>query len=81
MKSTYINEIILQDLANRYGKSTLTKEELAKELSMSLSAINNCIVKGYGIPEYTKLGHQRNARVVFPVACVAQFLSNTVKVA
>lgn len=81
MKPNYINEVILQDLAKRYDKSALTKKELAKELSVSLSAINNCIVKGYGIPEYIKLGHQSNARVVFPVACVAQFLSNTVKVA
>ncbi|MCD8545300.1 MAG: hypothetical protein LRY52_10805 [Sulfurospirillum cavolei] len=81
MKTNYISQAIYQDLTNRYKKSTLTKEELANELSVSVSAVNNCIVKGYGIPQYTKLGHQANARVVFPVVCVAEFLSNTVKVA
>jgi len=81
MKSNYINEAIYQDLLTRYKKVVLNKEELAHELGVSVSAINNCIVKGYGIPEYTKLGHQANARVVFPVVCVAEFLSNTVKVA
>ncbi len=81
MKSNYINEAIYQDLLTRYKKVVLNKEELAHELGVSVSAINNCIVKGYGIPEYTKLGHQLNARVVFPIICVAKFLSNTVKVA
>ena len=81
MKSNYINEAIYQDLLTRYKKVVLNKEELAHELGVSVSAINNCIVKGYGIPAYTKLGHQANARVVFPVVCVAEFLSNTVKVA
>lgn len=81
MKSTYINEEIYKYLLGKYNRSTINKEELAKELSVSVSAINNCISKGYGVPSYTKLGHQINARVVFPVVCVAEFLSNTVKVA
>ncbi len=81
MKSNYINEAIYQDLLTRYKKVVLNKEELAHELGVSVSAINNCIVKGYGSPEYTKLGHQLKARVVFPMICVAKFLSNTVKVA
>jgi hypothetical protein len=81
MKNTYINEEIYKYLLGKYNKLALNKEELAHELGVSVSAINNCIVKGYGVPSYTKLGHQANARVVFPVVCVAEFLSNTVKVA
>jgi len=81
MKNTYINEAIYQDLLNRYKKVVLNKEELAHEFGVSVSAINNCIVKGYGVPAYKKLGHQSNARVVFPIICIAEFLSNTVKVA
>lgn len=81
MKPNYINEAICQDLTNRYKKLALNKKELAHELGVSVSAINNCIAKGYGLPQFKKLGHQPNARVVFPVICIAEFLSNTVKVA
>lgn len=81
MKNTYINEEIYKYLLGKYNKLALNKEELAHELGVSVSAINNCIVKGYGIPSYTKLGHQANARVVFPIICITEYLSNTVKVA
>lgn len=80
MKNTYINEEIYKYLLGKYNKLALNKEELAHELGVSVSAINNCIVKGYGVPSHKKLGHQSNARVLFPVVCVAEFLSNTVKV-
>ena len=80
-KTNYINDEIYTYLLNKYKKMALSKEELAHELGVSLSAINNCIVKGYGLPEYKKMGDAKNARVVFPVVCIALFLSNTVKVA
>ena len=81
MKNTYINDEIYKYLLNKYNKVALNKKELAHELGVSVSAINNCIVKGYGLCEFKKLGHQPNARVVFPVICIAEYLSNTVKVA
>ena len=81
MKSTYINEAIYQDLLNRYKKVALNKEELSHELGISVSALNNCIVQGYGLPEYKKLGNAKNARVIFTIVCIAKYLSNTVKVA
>jgi len=79
--NNYIQESILNDLQNRYKKSTLTKKELAHELSVSVSSINNYIVKGYGIPQYTKVGEAKNGTVLFPVICVAEYLSNTIAVA
>lgn len=81
MKNTYINEEIYKYLLGKYNKMALNKEELAHELGVSVSAINNCIVKGYGLPSFKKIGNAKNARVLFPVICVAEFLSNTVKVA
>lgn len=81
MKNTYINEAIYQDLLNRYKKIALNKEELSRELGISVSALNNCIVQGYGLPEYKKLGNAKNARVIFPIVCIAEYLSNTVKIA
>lgn len=80
-RTVTIQEAILTDLQNRYQKSSLNKKELAKELSVSVSSVNNSIVKGAGIPEYKKLGDAKNARVVFPIVCVAEYLSNTVLVA
>ncbi len=80
-QNNYINKAIYEDLTNRYQKTTINKKELANELSVSVSAVNNCIVNNYGIPEYVKLGEAKNSRVVFPIICVANYLSNTIKVA
>ncbi|MEA2017531.1 MAG: hypothetical protein U9N59_03700 [Campylobacterota bacterium] len=77
----YFSEIIYQDLNNRYNKSTLTKKELADELGMSVSSINTYIGKGEGIPEYIKVGNAKNGKVLFPVANVVDYLSNTYQVA
>jgi hypothetical protein len=79
--NNYINEAILKDLTTRYQKITLTKKELAKELSVSVSSINNYISQKAGIPEYTKVGEAKNGTVLFPIICVAEYLSNTIKVA
>ena len=61
MKNTYINDEIYKYLLNKYNKVALNKKELANELGVSVSAINNCIAKGYGIPIHGKLGKQANA--------------------
>ena len=76
-----INTAIYEDLKNRYQKATINKKELAHELGVSVSAVNNYIVKGYGIPAYRKLGEAKNAKVVFALPCVADYLSNVILVA
>lgn len=78
--NNYINKAIYEDLINRYQKTTINKRELANELGVSVSTVNNNIVQGYGV-EYVKLGEAKNATVVFPIICVANYLSNTIKVA
>lgn len=77
--SPYINEEIYKYLLNKYNKMVLNKEELAYELGVSVSSINNCIVKGSGIPEYSKLGNAANARVVFSLPAIAKYISNSTK--
>lgn len=77
----YFSETIHEDLKQKYDKSTLTKKELANELNVSVSSINSYIVKGTGIPEYIKIGTGKNGKVLFPLANVVSFLSNTIKVA
>ena len=79
--SNYIDEAIYQELLNKYKKSAITKKELADELSMSEASISSYIVKGHGVPEYRKIGNAKNGKVLFPIICVAKFLSNTICVA
>lgn len=81
MKTINIEETILQDLQNRYKKSVLNKKELAHELGMSVGAISNYISKGYGVPQYKKLGPAKNAPVVFSLIHVANYLSEVMEVA
>lgn len=77
----YFSKTIHEDFKSRYNKSTLTKKELANELGISVSSINNYIVKGVGIPEYIKVGTGKNGTVLFPIVNVVDYLSNTIKVA
>jgi predicted DNA-binding transcriptional regulator AlpA len=72
---------IYNDLKDRYGKATLSKAEMAKELGISYSTIDSYISKGYGIPNYKKLGTAKNAKVVFNIIDVSEFLSQTIKTA
>jgi len=80
MTKKFFSNIIYKDMTSQYGY-TLTKKELAQVLKVSVSSINNYIVKGEGIPEYTKVGTGKNGKVLFPVVNVVDYLSNTIKVA
>jgi len=80
MTNNYFSKIIHEDLKSRFGFN-LTKKELSQVLKVSVSSINNYIVKGEGIPEYVKLGNSKNGTVLFPVVNVVDYMSNTVKVA
>ena len=70
--------IMLRDF---YKKAALNKRELANEIGVSLSTIDLYISKGVGIPNYKKLGTAKNAKVVFNIIDVAEFLSQTIKTA
>lgn len=80
----YFNEKIYEELKTKYGKVTLTKQDLSEILGVSVSLINHYISKGYGIPEYVKVGSGSgsgsNGSVRFPVVNVVDYLSNTIKV-
>lgn len=74
-------ELIYIDLKERYGRVTISKAEMANELNISYSTIDGYIAKGYGIPNYKKLGTAKNAKVVFNIIDVSEFLSQTIKTA
>jgi hypothetical protein len=74
-------ELVYQDLKSRYNKATLTKKELANEFTVSTSTIDLYISKGVGIPNYKKLGTAKNAKVIFNIIDVAEYLSQTIRTA
>jgi predicted DNA-binding transcriptional regulator AlpA len=79
MKQIKTEEEKLYDyLSSKYKKAVLTKSELAIELGVGKSTIDQYISKSEGLPPYKKLGTAKNARVVFNLFDVAKFLANTV---
>jgi len=66
-------------IVSQYGQ-VLTKQNLAHLLKVSVSSINNYIVKGEGVPEYIKVGNGKKGKVLFPVVNVVSYMSNTIKV-
>ncbi len=74
-------ELIYQDLKSRYNKASINKKEIANELDVSTSTIDLYISKGVGIPNYKKLGTAKNAKVIFNIIDVAEYLSQTIKTA
>jgi len=74
-------QLIYNDLQSRYKRATINKREIANELGVSPSTVDLYISKGYGLPNYKKLGTAKNATIRFSVVDVANFLSQTTKVA
>ena len=71
----------MQLLHEKYGKMTLSKQELAKELGISLATVTVRMQKGMNLPNYIKVGSAPNGAVTFPLRDVAEYLTVTVKVA
>jgi predicted DNA-binding transcriptional regulator AlpA len=60
----------------------IDKRQYAKILNISTSSIDNYIRDGHSIPNYKKLGKAKNAKIVFSLGDVAQYLANqTIKTA
>ncbi len=59
----------------------VSKKDYAKIIGCSLSTIDNYIREGYGCPNYKKLGTAKNAKVLFSLISVANYLAQTVKTA
>ena len=73
--STPTAQVLYDDLkAEGYGIH-VNKKQYAEIAICSTSAIDNYIAKGYGIPSYRKIGHQSNARVLFSLRDVAEYLA------
>ena len=60
----------------------ISKKQYAEILGCSLSSIDKSIQLGHGLPNYKKLGTAKNAKVMFSLLDVANYLATqTVKTA
>lgn len=66
-------------LENKYEKFTLSKKELANELSISIYTIDKYIVLEKGLPAYRKIGKGKNSKVIFNITSVAKYLVDTIE--
>ena len=70
---------IYEELRKKYKRMTISKSEMSSELGISNSTLDLYISKGIGLPNYKKLGTAKNAKVIFNLLDVADFLANTIK--
>ena len=73
-------KLIYDDLIARYKRASISKAEMANELGVTVYSIDKYMANGLGVPPYKKLGKAKNAKVVFNIIDVAEFLADTVKV-
>lgn len=59
----------------------ISKKQYAEIVNCSVSTVDNYIKGSYGIPNYKKMGNAKNAKVLFSLIDVANFLAQTVKTA
>jgi len=68
---------LVQQLFQLYQKVVFTRLDLAKLMDVSISYIAKSIARGYGVPNYKRLGHKQNSKVIFNINDVAEFLADT----
>lgn len=69
-------QLLYDDLIAEGYSTQILKQEYAKIARCSVSTVDHYIAKNYGIPKYRKMGHQRNARVLFSLRDVAEYLAS-----
>lgn len=69
-------QAIHEELKAAGYKVNVNKKQYAEIIGCSVSAVDHYIAKAYGIPQYKKIGQARNARVLFSLRDVAEYLSS-----
>lgn len=69
------NNIILQLLFEKYGKLTLTRDEVSRELSISVSYLDKLVVSNQLPIRYHRLGNSQRAKYAFSLNDVADYLN------
>jgi len=75
-------KFIFDELRKEGYPLLITRQHYARIMRISLSTLDNYMAKGYGLPPYKKMGANKNARVLFNLRDVAEFIAaQTVKTA
>lgn len=70
-----MNNIVFKTLIEKYGKLTLSRAELSKELSMSVSMLDKLLAADQLPIRYHRLGNSQKAKYAFALQDVADYLS------
>jgi len=62
-------------LFNKYQKTTLTRKEVAQELSISLSTLERSLNDGSLSIRFKRLGTSQKSRYVFPIKSISDYLN------
>lgn len=74
-------EAIYSELREEGYPLLISKKQYSEIVNCSVSTVDNYIREGYGCPNYKKMGQAKNAKVLFSLIDVANYLSKTVKTA
>lgn len=69
-----MEEVILGNLQDKYRRATMTRQEVATELGLSLRTIDSMISKGDVLPKPIKIGKGKNAPIRFNLVDIADFI-------
>lgn len=53
----------------------ITRQQYADIMGISLSSVDNYIRRGYGLPNYKKMGSSKNGKILFNLWDVAEFIA------
>ncbi len=67
---------LFKELKNEGYGTFINKKEYAEIVGCSVPTVNNYIAKGYGIPNFIKLGANPQSRIAFKLKDVAEYLTN-----
>ncbi len=73
--STPTAQTIFDDLRADGFNTQITKRDYADINACSISTVDHYMAKGYGLPPYRKVGGSRNAKVLFSLRDVAEYLA------
>ena len=68
-------EAYINLLYNKYKKMTLTRKQLAAELNIGLSSLDNLLLNNQLPIKHHRVGNSQKAKYVFPLIEVARYLS------
>ena len=68
-------QIILDDLKEEGQTTFINNKQYAPIVGCSVSSVDSNIQKGTNLPNYKKIGNARNARVMFSLRDVSEFLA------